>query len=550
MIKKVFILLYVSTFLFSCSGSKKTEEIKEEIKVDLKAELVQYFNSNYTTVVSSTVSESNIDSAQWVKAFYKANNRLLVWINDSIELSEKGKLLIEQLSKAKNYGLDTRRYPVNTLLDAKNRLNDSISQQEKFAIASKLEILLSHNYMLYGKHLNYGVLDSIDSLTVLPRRQFSINLPKYFQKAYESDSIMEKLLDLQPKQPEYINLQKGLEKYLETSTLSTENIVVESFRIDSLKAIRQSKKALILHQYLTESAKDSLYMEALSKFQKEHGLRQDGLIGTNTAKALSLSPYYYYKQLVVNLERWKWKENWSKNYFYVNVPSYQLQLVKDYQWVKNHKVVVGKFKNQTPEIVDTLEYIIAYPFWNVPRKISVKEILGKVQRDSTYLTRNNYEVMTYSRKIVHPDSVKWKTVTQRSFNYLIRQKGGGGNALGLVKFIFPNKHAIYFHDTPSKRFFKREKRAYSHGCVRIDKALDLADYILKEDQNTRTIDSVYKYIKKKKRKPIKLKNKVPIYIYYLTASADSSGNIIFYNDVYKKDNELIAKLALKSKWFK
>jgi len=542
--KKLFIITYISSILLSCSGSKKAEEIKPEVKEDLKEILNTFFDDNYKGLIASIVNESKLDSAHWVQTFYNINNHTLIWINDSIELSENGKRLIEQLSKSKNYGLDTRLYPVNELLEAKNNLKDSISRQEKFALASRLDILLSHYYMSHGRHLNYGILDSIDSLSIIPRRKFTVNLPQYLQKAQQSDSIMEKLFDLQPKQVEYHNLQKGLENFLETSNLSTKNITVESFRIDSLRAIRQSKKALILHQYLVESTKDSLYFDALKNFQKAHGLRQDGLIGKNTAKALSLSPYHYYKQLVINLERWRWKENWAKDYFYVNVPSYQLQLVKNNKWVKNHRVVVGKFKNQTPEIVDTLEYVIAYPFWNVPRKISVKEILGKVQRDSTYLTRNNYEVMSYSKEVIHPDSIQWKKLNQYNFKYLIRQKGGGSNALGLVKFIFPNKHAIYFHDTPSKRFFKRETRAYSHGCVRVENALDLAKYILKEDENKYTIKSVNKAIKEGKRKPIRLNKKVPVYIYYLTASADALGNVIFYNDVYKRDAELIAELTI------
>jgi murein L,D-transpeptidase YcbB/YkuD len=180
----------------------------------------------------------------------------------------------------------------------------------------------------------------------------------------------------------------------------------------------------------------------------------------------------------------------------------------------------------------------------VPRKISVKEILGKAQKDSTYLTRNNYEVFDYSRNVIEPTSVNWNEVDENSFNYLVRQKGGGSNALGLVKFIFPNKRAIYFHDTPSKYLFNNETRAYSHGCVRVHKALDLADYLLKSDNNKYTIDSVYTYIKKRKQKPIALNTKLPIYMYYATTSADSLGTITFYNDVYKIDEKLIAELIV------
>ncbi len=541
-------ILFISILylLFSCSGvEKKVEENTKKIVLrDYKAELDQYFSTNYLSIVKSDIKNVALDSIEWIHKLYKNSHHSTIWINDSIQLTENGSKLITQLSNAKNYGLDTRFYAINTLQDLKKELDTVKLKNEKYAVASELEVLLTHYYMMHGKHLNYGTLDSITNITLVPRKKFNIDLPTYLYKAYKADSIIEKLFDLQPKHAEYHNLQKGLVTFLENINLSTEDIHVQNFRIDSLKAIKQAKKALVLHQYLPEKYNDSLYFDALTKFQIEHGLKPDGIIGKNTAKALSISSYRYYKQIVANLERWRWREDWPSDYIFVNIPTYKMQLYSDTKLVREHKTVVGKFKNQTPEIVDTLEHIIAYPYWNVPRKISVKEILGKAQKDSTYLTRNNYEVFDYSRNVIEPTSVNWNEVDENSFNYLVRQKGGGSNALGLVKFIFPNKRAIYFHDTPSKYLFNNETRAYSHGCVRVHKALDLADYLLKSDNNKYTIDSVYTYIKKRKQKPIALNTKLPIYMYYATTSADSLGTITFYNDVYKIDEKLIAELIV------
>ena len=152
--------------------------------------------------------------------------------------------------------------------------------------------------------------------------------------------------------------------------------------------------------------------------------------------------------------------------------------------------------------------------------------------------------MTKDRETVDPTTVDWTTVNNRNFNYLIRQGGGSSNALGLVKFIFPNKNAIYLHDTPSKRFFKRERRAYSHGCVRVQNALELAKYLLDEDKNKYDIKTVNTSIKNKTEKWIRLNNKVSIYLLYVTTAANNSGNITFYEDVYKLDKSLMKDLDL------
>ncbi len=541
--KKILLYSIIIFALFSCAKKKnktvKSEDITAISKTDFKTNFHKYFASNHDTIITSSVANIKMDSLQWVHDFYKGINYATVWINDSIQLNQNGNRLLQQLHQSKNYGLDTRLYPLDKLRDLSLKLSEIEKIEDRDTIAGQMDVLLTYFYMLHGKHLNYGILESVEKHTTVPRKSFTINLPNYLKQAYEADSIMEKLYDLQPKHTEYINLQKGLEKYLKTASLSTENVNVVNFRKDSIVSKAQAKKALILHQYLSEENKDSLFVSALEKFQTEHALKPDGVVGSNTAKALSVSPNEYYQRLVVDLERWRWKKPFSATRIYVNIPSYELQLFKNDNLVEKHIVVVGSYKNQTPEMVDSLKYIIAYPYWNVPRKISVKEILGKIKRDSTYLTRNGYEIMTKDRETVDPTMVDWESVNSRNFNYLIRQGGGSSNALGLVKFIFPNKNAIYLHDTPSKRFLKRERRAYSHGCIRVQNALELAKYLLDEDVNKYDIKTVKTSIKEKKERWIRLNNKVSIYLQYLTTAADDSGNITFYEDVYKLNKSLM-----------
>jgi len=546
--KKILLYTTIIFALFSCAKKANKTVMSEDTatisKTDYKADLHQYFTSNQNTIITTPIANIKLDSLQWVQDFYKGINYSTVWINDSIQLNQNGNRLLQQLHQSKNYGLDTRLYPLSKLRDLSLKLSEIEKIEDRYAIASQMDVLLTYFYMVHGKHLNYGILQSIEKHTTVPRKLFTVNLPNYLKQAYEADSIMERLYDLQPKHQEYTNLQKGLEKYLKTASLSTESINVVNFRKDSILSKSQAKKALVLHQYLSEENKDSLFVTALEKFQTEHALKSDGVVGSNTAKALTVSPNEYYQRLVVDLERWRWKEPFNTTRIYVNIPSYELQLFKNDNLVDKHIVVVGSYKNQTPEMIDSLKYVIAYPYWNVPRKISVKEILGKIKRDSTYLSRNGYEIMTKDRETVDPTSVDWTAVNSHNFNYLIRQGGGSSNALGLVKFIFPNKDAIYLHDTPSKRFFKRERRAYSHGCVRVQNALGLAKYLLDEDANKYNIKTVNSSIKEKKERWIRLNKKVSIYIQYVTTAADDSGSITFYEDVYKLDKPLMKDLNL------
>ena len=182
---------------------------------------------------------------------------------------------------------------------------------------------------------------------------------------------------------------------------------------------------------------------------------------------------------------------------------------------------------------------MAYPYWHVPKSISVNEILVKAKKDSSYMKRNNYEVFTKQREKVDTEQINWDNINRNNFNYYIRQKGGSSNALGLVKFIFANKYSIYLHDTPTKYHFQRELRAYSHGCVRVQDALDLADNILKYDDNEYTIDSIYSYVERRIEKKMMIEEKIPVYIQYITCETDQNNTILFYKDIYNKDKNLI-----------
>ena len=211
------------------------------------------------------------------------------------------------------------------------------------------------------------------------------------------------------------------------------------------------------------------------------------------------------------------------------------------QYVFQKKTVVGNTWTKTPVFKAELEYFVMNPVWNVPYSISSKEILKKVKKDSTYLTRNGY-VVSQKGKQLNSNSIDWQNITPNNFNYQISQNSGSGNALGKIKFIFPNTNFVYMHDTPSKHFFAKDIRAFSHGCIRLQHPVELAKYLAEKQDLSVQKDSIQSKIDTKKNRVVLLKEKIPVYIEYHLAGTDVNGEIEFYRNIYKKDLQLLAAL--------
>ncbi|MFL5728738.1 MAG: murein L,D-transpeptidase, partial [Cytophagaceae bacterium] len=242
--------------------------------------------------------------------------------------------------------------------------------------------------------------------------------------------------------------------------------------------------------------------------------------------------------------RWRWvPERLSDQYIMVNIPEYILHVYEKNKEVWNMRVIVGKKASETPIFNDELEYVVVNPNWNVPKDIAVKEILPLMQKDSTYLKRQRMEIFVgeSSKNAVNPDSVDWKNVNPQNFNYRFRQTPGSDNALGMIKFLFPNEYDVYLHDTPTHSLFEKSERGFSHGCIRIQDPMKMADYLLKSDPDWDR-EKIEKAIKSKEEKYIPLQKKVPVYILYFTAWIDSQGVAHFHKDIYGHDKKLEKEL--------
>lgn len=238
--------------------------------------------------------------------------------------------------------------------------------------------------------------------------------------------------------------------------------------------------------------------------------------------------------IALNMERWRSeKQSFGSRYIFINVPAFMLYLVENDSVILESKVIVGAAKTPTPVLSSTIECFVTYPYWNVPRKIAVEEYLPFIQRDTSFIARNNFDVLDKRGNLLTPGSIDWKKFNKNYFPVLLRQREGAENALGVLKFVFDNPYAVYLHDTNAGRLFRSEVRAYSHGCIRMEKAVALAHYLV-TGSLTKKSAFVDRFLKEESQHWVELKRPIPIFVRYYTCDADN-GRLRYYKDIYHRD---------------
>ena len=278
---------------------------------------------------------------------------------------------------------------------------------------------------------------------------------------------------------------------------------------------------------------------AVKRFEKRHGLSEKGIIAGETLRALQVPLHERIQQLLINIERSRWVPAGRQgDYLVVNIPAFKLLVYHNdnLQWSCN--VIVGKSEaaNNTVIFNDDLKYIVFSPYWNIPENILTRETLPEIKKDLHYLSTHDMEVVDDKGHIIDPANIDWELYTSH-FPYTIRQCPGKNNALGLVKFLFPNSYDIYMHDTPEKSLFNETTRTFSHGCIRVEEPYKLAAYLLRDD-TAMTAGKMNELLYGGKETFVRLKNKVPVFIAYFTAWVDMEGRLNFRDDVYHHDAKM------------
>ncbi len=279
---------------------------------------------------------------------------------------------------------------------------------------------------------------------------------------------------------------------------------------------------------------DAELQAAVVRFQSRHGLEQDALVGRATLRALNVSAHERSAQIRRNLERTLQVFDPARpSFVLVNVPAFEVYLVRDGETAWSGRVVVGETEAETPLFESAIKSVVLNPTWTVPRSIASEELLPKIQKDPGFLARGDYELRNSDGSPTDPAKVDWASLSRNVFPYTLVQRAGPLNELGRVKFLFPNEYGVCMHDTPKKHLFAIDSRAFSHGCIRLERPIDFAVALVETEGWTR--EQVDAQLETGQTHAIQLAEPVPIIVTYLTAVVDETGTVFFYRDVYGMD---------------
>lgn len=453
---------------------------------------------------------------------------------------------LQRLADAGDDGLNPGDYPIDSLIE----LRDTIDPNDPEAAAA-VELFYSAFFVAYASDLKVGRLTPQKVDPRLFRNRRAVAAVEVLTEMTDTNNPNDFLNAFETKNPQYQSLKRILALYraLEESftwpTIPTGVDITEGMSDPRIPLIRQLLTMTGDHPGAVDGGDvyDSETVLAVRSFQMRHGLEAKGLIGKQTILALNVPPADRVRQISLNMERWRWMpEDLGEHHFMVNLAAYELQEVEQGELVDRMDVVVGAVATQTPEFSDDMEYVEINPTWTVPYSIATSEMLPKLKRNPSAYA-GDYEVFK-DGKLTSWSGINWNNYGRGNFPFTFRQKAGPKNALGKVKFMFPNPYNIYFHDTPAKDKFRATARAFSHGCIRLSRPMDLAFRLLGDDAgwSPEKIDAAFASGKTTR---VSLPEHIPVHLVYATAFQGDGGSIEFRPDIYGRDRKLQAALSGK-----
>jgi L,D-transpeptidase YcbB len=486
-------------------------------------------------------------------AFYQPRNFSPVWVNEEGFL-HIAKDLLYQIEKSSLEGLQPFDYHLSII---KQGLSSN-SQRDQFQ-AAKMEVILSDAFMSLGTHLRFGRINpqSIDPDRTIPPGK--LDIATVLQTATNSAEISQTLNSLVPKHKGYKDLKKALAKYQYLKKQGGWPILPPGTRLspgDSSKQVIHLKQRLqITGDFFPKMGKRTSLsplfhrgvQRALIRFQARHGIKASGKVDEITLSALNMTPQEYINQIIINLERWRWiPRDLGSRYIVVNIPDFKLELIEKSVSVFKSRVIVGSGDTPTPELSDIMSALVINPHWYIPPTIVIKNILPQVKKDPQYLITRNIKVfkpgdLDKPEKAIDPFTINWHKIFEDKIPYHFVQDPGPTNVLGAFKFVLPNRFSIYLHDARNRTLYEEISRKLSNGCIRVEKSLQLAEYLLKPDAkwNSKRIRAIVK-----QRTPImvSLPKPVAVHLYYWTAWVDELDMLQLRKDIYDKDKPLLDKM--------
>jgi murein L,D-transpeptidase YcbB/YkuD len=513
-------------------GDQKFNQVKQ---------IIQQFIENKIPDKKYEVRGRILHSSEVLLNIYAQKLYTPLWLNGVNDTLVKVEQMLTFIDSVKYHGLNPNDYHIEQLKKLHNSIFSVGLKHASPLEFAHLDLLLTDAFLSLASHLYNGKFNPYSLKIQYGIQQGKPELLMDYKlfKMLAHDNINRFMTVFYPKAHGYIKmvekakqLDANLDKDFKISLSA--NYDFSKLFSDTIAMTQIAKKMKLLGYacVIDTFIHDSLARNAvIKKFQYHHGLNQDGEFGKRTFEALNTSIEDRLYQIYINMERIRWlPEKYDQFRVVVNIADYTMDLIDGMDTLLHMKTIIGRSVRETPVFSSKMTYLVFSPTWTVPPGILRKDILPAVAKDVNYLARKNMVVLNRSNEIINPDSIDWVKARRGSFPYIIRQQPGDHNALGRVKFMFPNKYSVYLHDTPSKSLFNRDERLFSSGCIRIEKPIDLAKALLNDSINWGD-EQILESMALTEEKVVSLKRPVRVYIYYLTAWEGDH----FRKDVYGRD---------------
>jgi L,D-transpeptidase YcbB len=560
------ITLLISTAAFTCIAffsCNNTAEKVESIIVPDAAQMDAKSGEIIRTILNYAVQNNGkLDDSTRIKyllladKYYNNNDNTTVWSHEEERLPIADSLL-QFIQQAELYGLFPKDYQVQKLQSLFKTADTDSVERKNAVLWAKTDIVLTDACLRLVHDLKFGRLFP-DSLGLNPDSGYRA---KYMLAALmditEQKNISATVIKAEPKHAGYTELKKCIPAFLDSMDRKIYTYVRYPFKKNDIKDSVAFIKAVQKRLYeskcfdFTDKLPDSFQLDiAIKKYQKLKGLKQDGLFSAALIKLMNNTDTEKFNRIAITLDRYKkLPDSMPQKYIWVNLPSFKLQLWDSDTIALTSKIICGKPETRTPVLNSSISNMVTYPTWTVPTSIIAKQYLPKLKNNPYYLSRIGLKLLNEKGEEVDAGSVNWAKYS-KGIPYRVMQNSGDRNALGVLKFNFDNPYDVYLHDTNERWLFQKTARAYSHGCVRVQEWEKLAFYIARNDSlnlkpgdtlryNT---DSIRNWIAEKKTKRINIKNRIPLFINYMSCEG-IDGKVKFYDDIYADDK------ALREKYF-
>ena len=492
----------------------------------------------------AVIDGESVASVQVLPALYEQHNYARLWTRpDSVNQ------LFDTLDTIDEDGLDASDYHTAALKALRGQIGENATADP--ALAAKFDILLTDSLIRLGYHLLVGKVDPVelDNNWNMEYTIGDLDTTLELASAIEQGSVTRLVNRLRPQAPIYANLKTALARYRNIEQQGGWNPVASG---PTLKPGMTDARVAELRQRLaatgdlpsadlTSNSFDDSVEAGVKAFQRQHGLEADGLLGKATLAAMNVPVEARIDQIRVNLERARWVlNNLPNEYVLTDIAGFRVTYIRDGSVIWESRAQVGKPYRKTPVFRSEITYLDINPTWTVPPTILYKDIIPKLQKDPDYLKKKDMRVLQHNGKPVDASTIDWSKYSSGRFPYMIRQNPGPKNALGRIKFMFPNKHSVYLHDTPNKSLFGRTERAFSSGCIRVENPYDFAELLLHSDEWNK--DRILQVVDTQKTTSVTLPSPVAVILLYWTVNADTDGHVAFKQDIYNRDGLILTGL--------